>query len=369
MGVSTSGDPRLETMFGGGIFSEASARPVVAISRRRTPPWAFGAVAAAALLLFVALESRRAATIAAEEETKTPTFVSDPPPPLLIPADPKAPVQSVVTIPVQGMAATSLPTPRAPSASRTPSGNPMPQPPASGFAAPFTRQQGAAPMVIDSSGPPPSAYPPAGGAGAQGQIGPVQVGTQSPRVRATTLANPALTIPQGVLIPAVLETAFHSTSAGYARAIVSRDVRGFDGTKILIPRGSRLIGEYRGTIQAGQTRAVINWTRLIRGDGVTISLNSPAVDPMGRGGIRARVNNHLLERVTNTVLQSTIGVAGSLLRSNRNSVILAVPGSADAAQDAGLAGDTLRTLSVPAATSISVFVAQDLEFDEGMGRQ
>jgi type IV secretion system protein VirB10 len=166
----------------------------------------------------------------------------------------------------------------------------------------------------------------------------------------------------------VLETAFHSTSAGYARAIVSRDIRGFDGTRVLIPRGSRLIGEYRGTIQPGQTRAVINWTRLIRGDGVTISLNSPAVDPMGRGGIRARVNNHLLERVTNTVLQSTIGAASSLLRSNRNSVILAVPGSADVAQDAGLTGDTLRTLSVPPATSISVFVAQDLEFDEDMGR-
>ena len=370
MGVSTTGDPRLETMFGGGTFSEASARPVVAIERRRTLPWMFvAAVGAAALLLFVALESRRTATIPAEGETRSPAFASDPPPPLVIPPGPATlATQPVITTPVQATPLASVPVQGRPSAPRLLTGNAVPRATSSGFGPPFSGQQGA-PMVIDSSGPPPSAYPPPGGAGAQGQPGPVQVGTQSPRVRATMLANPSLTIPQGVLIPAVLETAFHSTSAGYARAIVSRDVRGFDGTRVLIPRGSRLIGEYRGTIQAGQTRAVINWTRLIRGDGVTISLNSPAVDPMGRGGIRARVNNHLLERITNTVLQSTIGVAGSLIRSNRNNVILAVPGSADAAQDAGLAGDTLRTLSVPAATSISVFVAQDLEFDEGMGRQ
>lgn len=38
----------------------------------------------------------------------------------------------------------------------------------------------------------------------------------------------------GTLIPAVLESALDSTRAGFARAIVSRDVRGFDGTQVLI---------------------------------------------------------------------------------------------------------------------------------------
>ena len=60
------------------------------------------------------------------------------------------------------------------------------------------------------------------------------------RATVTRLANPSATVPQGALIQAVLETALDSNRPGFVRAIVSRDVRSFDGTKILIPRGSRL---------------------------------------------------------------------------------------------------------------------------------
>jgi type IV secretion system protein VirB10 len=182
------------------------------------------------------------------------------------------------------------------------------------------------------------------------------------RARASNLANPGQTIAQGAVIPAVLETAFNSTQPGFARAIVSRDVRSFDGSRVLIPRGSRLIGEYRAEVASGQNRAIINWTRLIRGDGVTVALNSPAVDPLGRGGVRARVNNHLFERVTNGLLQSVFSVASSLaLRSSNTNVILA-PGAANAGPIQPPENQPMRTLSVPAGTSISVFVAQDLEF-------
>src|SRR5690606_4191868 len=124
------------------------------------------------------------------------------------------------------------------------------------------------------------------------------------RARAGALANRSTTVPQGTLIPAVLETAIDSTRPGLARAIVSRDIRGFDGRQILIPRGSRLIGEYRSEAQPGQRRALVNWLRLVRPDGVTIAIGSPAADPVGRGGIRARVNNHFLQRFAGAILQS-----------------------------------------------------------------
>ena len=100
-------------------------------------------------------------------------------------------------------------------------------------------------------------------------------------MRASALANRSMTVPQGYLIGAVLETAFDSTKPGFARAIVSRDVRGFDGKNVLIPRGSRLIGEYKSAAGQGQNRAVISWTRLIRPDGMTIEMDAPAVDTVG----------------------------------------------------------------------------------------
>ncbi|WP_420137922.1 TrbI/VirB10 family protein [Sphingomonas sp.] len=178
------------------------------------------------------------------------------------------------------------------------------------------------------------------------------------------LANKAATVPQGTLIPAVLETAFDSTRPGFARAIVSRDVRGFDGSKVLISRGSSLVGQYQSDVAPGQKRAIISWTRLLRPDGVTIELDSPAVDPVGRGGVRASVNNHIPQRILSAVLQSSFEI-GTLLatRAVSGSVILALPTSLQGSMAASpQATQIMPTLKVPAGTSISIFVARDLEF-------
>jgi len=370
MRVSTASDPRLEAMFGSGSFSEESERPVVALRRSRIAPWMVAAlIGTAALLLFLLLGAHPTKSIQGQAGAGTSAFPVDPPP-LTLPsqfAQPSYPPDRAVAAPPSPLVAPPRFAPQiAPKAFSAPRPMSFPSRPFAAGAPSLAGQQGGAAMVIDSSGPPSLGMPPVGGVGASGGAGnPLQAGNSAVTVKATRLANPSDTIPQGVIIPAVLETAFHSTSAGYARAIVSRDVRGFDGTRILIPRGSRLIGEYRGNVQPGQDRAVINWTRLIRGDGVTISLDSPATDPLGGGGVRAHVNTHLLERITDTLLQSTVGRAGNLIGPSRNTVLVGLPGAAEAATDRGEpAGNSMRTLSVPAGTSISVFVAQDLEFPD-----
>ena len=102
--------------------------------------------------------------------------------------------------------------------------------------------------------------------------------------RAVRISNSSYTVPQGAIIAGVLETAINSDLPGYVRAVVSRDVMGFDGRRVLIPSGSRLIGQYRSGLAAGQSRAFIVWTRLTRPDGVTVSLGSPVTDPLGRAG-------------------------------------------------------------------------------------
>jgi len=182
-------------------------------------------------------------------------------------------------------------------------------------------------------------------------------------MRASALANRSNTVAQGVLIPAVLETAFDSTRPGFARALVSRDVRGFDGTKVLIPRGSRLIGEYRSETAPGQKRALITWTRLIRPDGVTIGMDSPAVDTLGRGGIAASVNSHFFERFAGALLQSTIEVGRTFAGRAATGSVVVVPGSSAAGALQGVSSNSIvPTLKVPAGKSISVFVAHDLDF-------
>ena len=45
--------------------------------------------------------------------------------------------------------------------------------------------------------------------------------------------------------------------SGQTRAIISEDVFSYDGSRLLIPRGSRLIGRYRSGIEIAQKRAEV----------------------------------------------------------------------------------------------------------------
>ena len=182
------------------------------------------------------------------------------------------------------------------------------------------------------------------------------------RVHAGRLANPSLTVPLGTIIPAVLETALDSTRAGSVRGMVQRDVHSFDGSHVLIPRGSRLYGSYEGALAQGQNRAMVTWTRLLRPDGVTIALESQASDPLGRAGIRGKVDSKFLQRFGGAILQSVLDVGvGLATREATNGVIVALPGSTQ--NTARIAPSQITpTLTVKQGTSVSVYVARDLDF-------
>ena len=192
---------------------------------------------------------------------------------------------------------------------------------------------------------------------------PSPTSADSNRVKAARFANPSLTIPQGTVIPAVLETALDSTRAGAARALVQRDIYSFDGTRVLIQRGSRLYGEYDSGLEAGQNRALIQWSRLIRPDGVTIALDSPSSDPLGRAGVKGKVDGKFLQRFGGAILQSIldIGVGVATREASSDGVIVALPGSTQNLQITDQQR-VQRTLKVKHGTSVSVFVARDLDF-------
>jgi type IV secretion system protein VirB10 len=184
------------------------------------------------------------------------------------------------------------------------------------------------------------------------------------RVVAGRLRNPSLTVPQGTVIAAVLETALDSTRPGGARAIVQRDVMGFDGTRVLIPRGSRLYGEYQSDVTSGQKRALIRWTRLTRPDAVIVNLDSPSADPLGRAGVEGKVNSHFFARFGGAILQSVLnaGVGIATSAALKNGAFVALPGTAAQAVPNLQPQQIQPTLKVRQGTSVSVFVARDLDF-------
>ena len=132
------------------------------------------------------------------------------------------------------------------------------------------------------------------------------------KVEAIMIDDLAHTIAQGKIITAVLETAISTELPGAVRAIVSRDVFGEAGKEILIPRGSRLYGTYSTEIQFNQARVMINWTNLLRPDGVKLAVTLQAGDEFGRAGVLGEVDRRYSAVVANTVLTSAFALGTSM---------------------------------------------------------
>jgi type IV secretion system protein VirB10 len=220
-----------------------------------------------------------------------------------------------------------------------------------------------APSVIAPTAPGTAARPgdtkaaSAAGGDADDQFA-LRVGGSADVASAERMRDPANTVIQGTLIPAVLETAIDTDLPGYVRAVVSRDVKSFDGDHVLIPRSSRLIGQYKSGLQAGQTRAFVIWTRLIRPDGVSVSLGSPAVDFSGRAGLDGKVNTHFFQRFGSAVLLSVVGGLSAV----GNASVIVSGGQSAASVAAQRDTQIAPTVKVPQGQPIRVFTARDLDF-------
>lgn len=342
-------------------------RPTVGRTVSNRGLWIFmGGLALAAVLLFSVLEARRSAVISpatAPARDQGGGTISSPPP-LQMAADagydefgvPLAP-----KMPIFGSGPGQIPQvmPGVPTSPRVVQAGRIPGPPIVRAPAYYDPGSPDAPYRAPTM---PAAQPAAGEVdGAAAAAVPGQLAGR--RVSATRFANPAVTVPQGTVIPAVLETALDSNRPGLVRAIVSRDVRSFDGSRVLIQRGSRLFGEYKADLGQGQKRVFVQWQTLTRPDGVQIALDSPAADPLGRAGIGGKVDTHFWSRFGSALLQSTldIGVGLATRSVGGGTVVLGLPGSTQTLIQPQQESNK-PTITVKHGTSVSVFVARDLDF-------
>lgn len=121
----------------------------------------------------------------------------------------------------------------------------------------------------------------------------------------------------GTIIPASLVTGLNSDLPGQVIAQVTETV--FDtatGQHLLIPQGTRLLGRYESDIEAGQSRALVVWTRMIRPDGSSLVIEDlPGVDLSGQAGLRDKVDQHT-SSLFGAALLSTVLSIGSELGSD-----------------------------------------------------
>ncbi|KUP91150.1 TrbI/VirB10 family protein [Tritonibacter horizontis] len=186
--------------------------------------------------------------------------------------------------------------------------------------------------------------------------------------QAEVIANPSNTILQGTMIQAVMETALDSSLPGQTRAVVSEDVYSVDGARLLIPRGSRLIGRYRAGVDVAQRRVTIAWDRIILPAGQTVQISSFGGDELGRSGVTGFVDTRFDERFGSAALISLISAAPSAAAANVQDET-----TADVLEDVGddladatdsVIGDYLSigpVIYVDQGARVTVMVDRDLE--------
>ena len=167
-------------------------------------------------------------------------------------------------------------------------------------AAPDTKpaRRGGSPVLIFDSGDSASQEQ-AGAAGIVLRTAPRPATSPTPPAASRGDARAMLT--RGTLIPAVLESAIDGKIPGGVRAVVTTDVRSYDGKRVLIPRSSKLAGQYRTSGVGANARTYVIWTRIDRPDGNTVTL----------GGVAGKTDRSFLDSFGSAKVQSIVGGGGA----------------------------------------------------------
>lgn len=180
----------------------------------------------------------------------------------------------------------------------------------------------------------------------------------------------------GTLIPAALLTAVNTSLPGEIVARVTNNVyNSVTGQYLLIPQGSKLIGQYDSQVSYGQSRVLIVFTRIIRPDGTSILLNSAmGSDLFGQSGVKGSVDNHWGRVIGSAVLSTVLSVGAGAAASNsfgnsnnmypssqENAALGAASGISQTGQQLVSRGMNVQpTLIIPTGYQFNVIVNKDM---------
>ena len=180
---------------------------------------------------------------------------------------------------------------------------------------------------LAAAGAPPAEAPAADVQPANGQGGKRQflASAKTDDYLASPLREPESPweVKAGTIIPAALLTAINSDLPGEIIAQVTEPI--YDhatGRTVLIPQGSRLIGQYDSQIAYGQERALIAWNRIVMPNGRSINIGSmEGADLAGASGLKDRVDGHFWQLARGILLSTvfSVGAASAQDASARSS--------------------------------------------------
>ncbi|WP_019197524.1 MULTISPECIES: TrbI/VirB10 family protein [Bradyrhizobiaceae] len=172
----------------------------------------------------------------------------------------------------------------------------------------------------------------------------------------------------GAVISAALITGIRSDLPGQITAQVTENI--YDsptGRILLVPQGTRIIGQYDNNVQFGQSRVLLVWNRLIFPNGRSIVLErQPGADAEGYAGLQDGVDYHWWDLAKAAGLSTLLSIGAELATNDDDRLIQAIRnGGQNTINDAGQQIvrrqlNVAPTLTVRPGFPVRVIVTRDL---------
>ncbi len=129
---------------------------------------------------------------------------------------------------------------------------------------------------------------------------------------------PLNSIWQGTIFEATLTSNICTDLPGECTAVITKNVYSSqDGSVLLIPQNSKLLGSYNSSISYSQSRVQVGWHTLIRPDGYEVSLgNMNATDEQGASGLKGLINDHPFQYLKAIALMSAFNIISQEFESS-----------------------------------------------------
>src|SRR5437764_457792 len=178
---------------------------------------------------------------------------------------------------------------------------------------------------------------------------------------------------EGTVFESVLVNRLNGDFAGPVICQISTDVYSHDHAQLLIPAGTRILGEIKKVNDVGQERLAVVFHRLIMPDGYAVDLDqAPGLNQIGETALHDKVNNHYFRIFGASIAIGAI--AGLATIGTNNSAVTGLPTSNASAYREGVAGSlsqsSLRildkflnippTISIREGHRVRIFLTQDL---------
>lgn len=178
---------------------------------------------------------------------------------------------------------------------------------------------------------------------------------------------------EGTVLESVLVNRLNGDFAGPVICQIATDVYSRDHAELLIPAGTRVLGETKKVNDVGQERLAVIFHRLIMPDGYAVDLDqAPGLNQIGETALHDKVNNHYFRIFGASIAIGAI--AGLSTIGANNSSVTGLPTSNASAYREGVAGSLSqsslrildRFLNIPPTITIReghrvrIFLTQDL---------